>query len=202
MHPSAMAFACSALTEADVLGKTVVEAGAFDVNGSVRPHVESLGPDVYLSTDMREGPGVDVVCAAEDLRPDMAEVVISTEMLEHAADWQAAMLGLIGAVTPGGVLVLTARSPGFPYHPHPEDLWRFPVESMSEILGAAGLVIERCEPDPDPASPGVLAKARKPDGWAWPYGSAAAAWRSVRVDPVNISGSGGITLPGPQPVSG
>lgn len=204
MHPSAMAFACSALTAEDVAGNCVLEAGALDVNGSVRPHVEALGPFEYIGTDMRAGPGVDVVCAAEDLpgrwllagAPRVFDVVISTEMLEHAADWQAAMRGLVDAVADGGILVLTTRSAGFPRHEHPEDHWRFPVESMRQILLAAGLTVERCEPDPDPASPGVFAKARKPAGWSWPD-AVGDAWAAVHVDPMNISGSGGLTLPKP-----
>jgi len=61
MHASVMDFARSALTAADVAGKRVIEAGSMDVNGSVRPYVESLGPDLYFATDMREGPGVDWV---------------------------------------------------------------------------------------------------------------------------------------------
>jgi SAM-dependent methyltransferase len=152
---------------------------------------------------MREGPGVDEVCSAEQLPVywSGADVVISMEMLEHAPDWQSAMLGMIEILAPGGVLVLTTRSAGFPRHEHPEDHWRFPVESMRTILDAAGLTVERCEPDPDPASPGVFAKARKPDGWSWPA-AAGEAWAAVHVDPMSISGSGGITLPKPQPVSG
>jgi hypothetical protein len=176
-----MAFATSALTADDVRGKIVIEAGALNVNGSVRPHVESLGPASYTGTDMRPGPGVDLVCDAADL-PGRAHVVISTEMLEHARDWQAAVRGLVDAVADGGLLVLTTRSPGFPYHPHPEDFHRFPVEAMGEILAAAGLDIERLEPDPDPASPGVFARARKPDGWSWPA-AVAGVWATVRVDP-------------------
>ena len=182
MHPSAMAFACSALTADDVRGKSVIEAGAFDVNGSVRPHVERHGPASYTGTDMRPGPGVDQVVDAADLPAlfNPVDVVISTEMLEHAADWQAAMRGLVDAVADGGVLVLTTRSAGFPVHGYPDDHWRFPVESMGEILGAAGLTVERCEPDPDPASPGVFALARKPDGWSWPE-DADERWASVEV---------------------
>jgi 2-polyprenyl-3-methyl-5-hydroxy-6-metoxy-1,4-benzoquinol methylase len=187
-----MAFACSALTEADVRGKTVIEAGALNVNGSVRPHVESLGPASYVATDMRTGPGVDVACAAEDLpaqftRADAGtlyrerfEVVISTEMLEHASDWQAAMTGMIHVLAPGGVLVLTTRSEGFPVHGYPEDHWRYSVEAMGQILKAAGLDVERLEPDPDPQSPGVFAKARKPAGWSWPE-ETARAWGDVQV---------------------
>lgn len=180
MHPSAMAFACSALTADDVRGKRVVESGAFNVNGSVRPHVEALGPASYLGTDMREGPGVDAVFDASGLEPSSAEVVISTEMLEHARDWQAAVRGLVGAVRPGGLLVLTTRSDGFPVHGYPDDHWRFSVEAMGQILKAAGLDTERLEPDPDPQSPGVFAKARKPAGWSWPEGT-AKAWGDVKV---------------------
>jgi len=171
VHPSAMAFACSALTEADVRGKTVIEAGALNVNGSVRPHVEALGPAKYIATDMRPGPGVDEVCPAEQLPVywSNADLVISTEMLEHAADWK-----------PGGVLVLTTRSAGFPLHGYPEDHWRFSVEAMGQILKAAGLVTERLEPDPDPQSPGVFARARKPAGWSWPE-ETDEAWGDVQV---------------------
>src|SRR6516165_3057768 len=110
MHPSALAFVTVALTGSEVRSKTVIEAGAFDVNGSARPWVESLGPASYLGTDMRPGPRVDVVCQAAMLPARFgagtAHVVISTEMLEHAADWQSAMGGLIGVLAPGGVLVL------------------------------------------------------------------------------------------------
>jgi SAM-dependent methyltransferase len=180
MHPSAMAFAVSALAADDVAGKVVLEAGAYDVNGSVRPHVESLGPKSYLGTDPRSGPGVDLLCAAEDFPALLAaltdgaplkqgaDVVISTEMLEHAADWQAAMRGMISALAPGGLLVLTTRSEGFPLHGYPDDHWRFSVDAMGAIVRAAGLDIERLEADPDPASPGVFVKARKPPGWSWP----------------------------------
>lgn len=182
MHPSAMAFACSALTEADVRGRCVIEAGALNVNGSVRAHVEALGPAKYIATDMRPGPGVDEVCPAEQLPVywSNADVVISTEMLEHAADWQAAAAGMIEVLKPGGLLVLTTRSVGFPVHGYPEDHWRFSTEAMGEILKAAGLDVERLEPDPDPQSPGVFARARKPAGWSWPE-DAGRAWGKVQV---------------------
>ena len=184
MHPSAMAFACSALTEADVRGKYVVEAGAYDVNGSVRGHVESLGPAAYVGTDMREGPGVDLVVPAEDLPVycNGYDVVVSTEMLEHAEDWQAAMRGMISVLAPGGVLVLTTRSAGFPQHGYPGDYHRFSVEAMGQILKSAGLDVERLEADPAPGHPGVFARARKPPGWACPD-DLAEAWADVKTGP-------------------
>ena len=161
MHSSALAFGSTALTRADVAGKDVLEAGAMDVNGSLRPAIEALGPGSYLATDMRPGPGVDMVCLAENLPPLSADVVICTEMLEHAQDWRAALTGSVRALRPGGLLLLTTRSPGFPRHGFPEDYWRFPVETMRHVLGTCPLELLRCEPDPDPSSPGVFALARR-----------------------------------------
>lgn len=184
MHASVMDFARSALTEADVRGKIVIEAGAYDVNGSVRPHVEALGPHEYIGTDMRPGPGVDIVIDAANLPGPVghADVVISTEMLEHAADWRSAVRGLVDATAEGGVLVLTTRSAGFPVHGYPDDYWRFSVEAMGEILRAAGLEVERLEADPLPGHPGVFAKACKPAGWSWPAGM-DEAWAAVTAGP-------------------
>jgi hypothetical protein len=178
MHPSAYEFSTTALTEADVKGRRVVEAGALNVNGSAREAIGALGPESYLGTDMREGAGVDLVCMAENLPaalgPGTAGVVVSTEMLEHAENWQGAVTGMTELLAPGGLLLLTTRGPGFPLHGYPEDHWRFTPETMTAILGACRLEILRCEPDPDPASPGVFALARKPEGWRRPRGWQAA----------------------------
>lgn len=178
MHPSAYAWASTALTAAEVKGAHVTEAGAYDVNGSVRPAVEAHGPASYTGTDMQPGPGVDIVCAAEKLTPQSAGIVISTEMLEHAEDWQAAMAGMIRALTPGGLLVLTTRGPGFPYHGYPDDHWRFTVEAMGQIMTAAAMDVLDLQADPDPMSPGVFIKARKPDDWTQPR-SMRKAWGDI-----------------------
>ncbi len=169
MHPSAYTFATRALTPEQVTGKRVVEVGAYNYNGSARDAVSVQDPRSYLGTDAQPGPGVDVVCPAEKL-PDLlgdgfADVVVCTEMLEHAQDWRGAVTGIVQVLAPGGLLVLTTRSAGFPFHPHPVDCWRYSTDQMDAIAKACGLEIIRCEPDPDPASPGVFLLARKPDVW-------------------------------------
>ena len=179
MHPSALEYAATALTGADVKGRHVAEAGAYNVNGSARQAIEALGPASYTGTDITAGPGVDQVLDAASLHElGKFDVVVSTEMLEHAEDWQAAMAGMIRALAPGGTLLLTTRSVGFPYHGYPSDCWRFSVDAMAAILEAAKLDVLDVRPDPDPASPGVFATARKPDGWTWPAG-ARKAWAGV-----------------------
>jgi SAM-dependent methyltransferase len=169
LHPSAYKFATTALAEADVRDRKVVEAGAYDYNGSARDAISVHGPASYLGTDAQPGPGVDLVCPAEKLPAvlgeDFADVLVSTEMLEHAEDWRGAVTGMARVLAPGGLLLLTTRGPGFPFHPHPGDFHRFTVDQMDGIAEACGLEVIQLEPDPDPASPGVFLLAMKPEGW-------------------------------------
>ena len=169
MHPSAYTFATRALTAEQVTGRRVVEVGAYNYNGSVRGAISTHDPKAYLGTDAQPGPGVDLVCPAEKL-PELlgdgsADIVISTEMLEHAEDWRGAVTGMVTVLAPGGLLVLTTRSAGFPYHPHPGDCWRYSTGQMGAIAAACGLEVIQLLPDWDPASPGVFLLARKPDVW-------------------------------------
>jgi SAM-dependent methyltransferase len=184
MHLSVLAFLERAITEQDVAGQHVIEAGSLNVNGSPREHVMSLGPASYTGIDVQAGDGVDVVMDAADLPGplELAGLVVSTSMLEHAQDWQAALRGVIEAVAPGGCLVLTAPSAGFPYH-HPPDHWRFSLEATGAIVKAAALEVLILEADP--GDPGVVLKARKRVGWVWPRG-AFTLWDRAGVTPVTL----------------
>jgi SAM-dependent methyltransferase len=157
VHPSVQDWVQQTLTAGQVAGKTVLEVGSYDVNGSVRPYVESLQPRRYLGVDVAEGPSVDQVV-------DYWDVVICTEMLEHVADWRPCVMQLARATAPGGLLLITTRSPGFPYHPFPDDHWRFTIDNMIEIMDALNLVGVDVQDDPD--CPGVFVLARKPAVWA------------------------------------
>lgn len=170
-HTSVLTWAASVFTADLVAGKSVIEVGSYDVNGTVRPYIEAHGPESYLGVDISEGPGVDLVCDVADLPgrfPDGFDLVVSTEMLEHVEDWRAAMKALVRLVAPGGLLAITTRSPGFPYHPYPIDCWRYPVPLMAQILEASGLQVVFCDPDPEQA--GVFAVASKPAKWRAPKG--------------------------------
>lgn len=161
MHHSVVVFAKRVLTEERVNAKRVVELGAQDVNGSLRPHVESLGPASYIGIDQSPGRGVDVVCDIARLPPPKrgADLVICTEVLEHARDWRAAVAAVKGAARVGGHLLVTARGPGFPRHDYPEDHWRFTVGDFDRIFAdCAGVEVVE---DPQAGHPGVLAIYRK-----------------------------------------
>lgn len=165
MHDSVLAFLKENLTKPEILGKRVAEIGSQDVNGSPRPIVMALKPLEYVGIDAAEGLGVDRVVNAdvlcEVLGPETFDVVLSTEMLEHVVDWRLIVRQMKGLVKPGGLLVITTRSPGFPYHPYPIDMWRYTLEDGKRIF--ADMEILALKNDPQVA--GIFVKARKPEGF-------------------------------------
>ncbi len=149
------------LVGADIRDRRVIEVGARNVNGSLRGFVEALGPARYVGVDIESGPGVDEVCNAEELvtrfGSESFDVVICTEMLEHVRDWRVVVSNLKRLVAPGGVLLVTTRSIGFPYHAFPWDFWRYENDDMRAIF--SDLTVENVESDP--SAPGVFMTARR-----------------------------------------
>src|SRR5262245_32438914 len=103
-----MAWAEHVITRDMIEGKAVLECGSRDVNGSLRPMIEAQGPVSYIGVDMEDGPGVDVVMDAADLSLDGVlevigpwDVVVCTEMLEHAENWQRCLEAMLGVLAPG-----------------------------------------------------------------------------------------------------
>jgi SAM-dependent methyltransferase len=147
----------------DVLGKRVIEVGSNNVNCSLRPIVEAMEPHEYIGVDIVEGPGVDLLCSAENLVKEFGEesfdLVISTEMLEHVQDWKQSINNMKKICRPNGVILITTRSIGYPFHGHPADFWRFEKEDMESIF--SDFEIARLEKDE--IRPGVFVKAVKPE---------------------------------------
>jgi hypothetical protein len=160
-----MQFGCEQLSSKDVRGKRVIEVGSMNINGSLRDLVKTLEPATYVGVDFLAGAGVDIVCNAEDLASlfgrESFDVVISTEMLEHAENWQGAVTAMKEVLISSGILLLTARGPGMFLHGYPFDWHRFTVEDMRRIF--ADFEIETLLADPQ--APGVLLLARKPRSW-------------------------------------
>jgi SAM-dependent methyltransferase len=163
-NPSGIAFVRGHLAAHEVRGRHVLEVGALDVNGSVRPIIEQLGPQSYIGVDIQLGPGVDEICDVAELCERFGDssfdLVVSTELAEHVRDWRRAFDNMKRVLRPGGTLVLTTRSRGFPLHGYPWDYWRYEPDDMSAIFDDFEIgALER-----DPEAPGVFVKAHRPIG--------------------------------------
>jgi SAM-dependent methyltransferase/glycosyltransferase involved in cell wall biosynthesis len=158
MHPSVMDFLRKNIIGEEFEGKRVLEIGSIYWDVSPRDIIIPLKPALYIGIDERPGKGVDEVRSANELsnrfEPGWFDAVVCTEVLEHAKNWRLLIEQIKYVLKPGGVLYLTCRGEGYPYHEEPNDFWRFSVKNMEGILSDMICFIE-----PDPQFPGVFAKA-------------------------------------------
>ena len=155
MHESVLKFGWDHIPR-ELAGQRVLDVGAQDVNGSMRPICRDRGCTDYTGVDLVAGPGVDVVAPIETLSYDREfDGAVCCEMLEHAEHWPDALRVVKRAVKMGGWLLFTCRGPGFPWH-NPPDHWRFSVDALVEALdGFRGAV------QADPQVPGVFFFGRR-----------------------------------------
>jgi SAM-dependent methyltransferase len=149
------------LQDEEIRGKKVLEIGSHDLNGSLRPFVESRKPEIHVGVDIVEGSGVDIICDATDLldkfKEESFDIVISTELLEHVRNWRKVISNIKKVCKPGGVILLTTRSIGFQFHAYPYDFWRYQPEDMEYIFSDCEILAIKKDP-----RIGVFIKARKP----------------------------------------
>lgn len=161
MHVEVYDWVTRVLDREAVEGKRILEVGALDVNGSVRPYVTSLKPTEYIGVDKRKGRRVDRVVAAEHLIEafgcEAFDVVLCLETLEHVRLWRLALFNIGQVLTDGGLLLITTRGRGFPRHEHPDDYWRFSLSIFLRVFKDwRGLVVAD---DPGPA--GIFVRVTK-----------------------------------------
>lgn len=153
MHQSVLDWGAAKVAQLKLSKRYVLEVGGLNENGSLR----DLFRGAYVSLDMREGPGVDIVCSAHQMPFDdeIFEVVVCTEMLEHDLAFWLSLAEIGRVLRPGGWLLLTARGNGFPHHAYPNDYYRFMPDAAERLLGLARCrAIETCE---DPEQSGIFA---------------------------------------------
>jgi SAM-dependent methyltransferase len=96
-------------------GLAVLEIGSLDVNGGVRDLFDEVVH--YHGVDVVDGPGVDEVADAAEWRATRTyDVVVSTEVLEHAPRWRDVITNAWDALAPGGRLIVTCATDPRPPH--------------------------------------------------------------------------------------
>lgn len=105
MHPEAWDW----IAEHIGTPESVIDLGGRDVNG----HPRSLAPWAFWTVvDIEWGHGVDVVAnAATWQAPELVDVVICAEVLEHTPEAAQIVANALTMLKPGGKLILTAAGP-------------------------------------------------------------------------------------------
>lgn len=159
---SSALFGAINLTPKEVKNKSVIEIGSININGSLRPLIESYKPAEYIGVDIVKRKGVDIVCSAENILDRFGkkkfDFVISTEMLEHVKNWKKIVSNIKNICKPGGIILITTRSYGYPYHSYPNDFWRYELNDMKTIFSDCDII----SLESDFLEPGVFIKLRKP----------------------------------------
>lgn len=136
MHPSAMTlgalfFECYL---SDAAGKTVVDLGSRDVNGSLRQACPVTAS--YIGVDFEAGAGVDVVLQDPYQLPfadASVDVVVCSSVFEHSQFYWVVFLELMRILKPEGLLYLNVPSNGY-IHRYPVDCWRFYPDAGSALV--------------------------------------------------------------------
>jgi SAM-dependent methyltransferase len=161
MHRSVKEYVYEFLHEVKCFETDIIEVGSRNVNGTIKDYIKSLKPKSYIGVDMIPGRDVDVVASAENLTnifgKEKFDIVISTEMLEHCSDWKKVINEMFLICKNNGMILLTARGPGFKIHSYPCDYWRFTIEDMCRVFSENNIInVKR-----DPMAPGVFIILKK-----------------------------------------
>jgi hypothetical protein len=143
----------------------VLEVGALDVNGSIRP----LFPEPYVGLDLQPGPGVDEVgdieeCDGRWAKEGFYKTVVCCETLEHVNSPADALAGMWAVAAEDSLLIVTTVF-AFPVHEFPADYWRFTPNGLQKLMEDAGFVVVRVDTEgdvPGVGPIGVFGVGRKP----------------------------------------
>jgi SAM-dependent methyltransferase len=95
--------------------KKVLGIGTFDVCGTENSFFTDCD---YQGLDIGPGPGVDIVCPAQDYEApdDSYDCIISCECFEHNPFYKETIQNSIRMLKPGGLFLFTCATTGRPIH--------------------------------------------------------------------------------------
>jgi SAM-dependent methyltransferase len=135
--------------------RVLVDLGCGDT-----PYRALLAPLVgrYLGVDLPGNPAADMCLRADGSAPlpdASADIVLSTQVLEHVADPRAYLDECRRLLRPGGRLILSTHGV-WKYHPHPDDFWRWTSAGLVRTIESAGFQIVHVQGLLGPAACGLL----------------------------------------------
>ena len=114
-HPEQIEFCKKVMSQFNLSNSRVYDFGSLDINGNNRYLFKSgvgVGAE-YTGIDIGEGSNVDVVCPAHLFKPPKkADIVISTEMLEHDRHWAESIKNMLYCLSSGGLFIMTCATEG------------------------------------------------------------------------------------------
>lgn len=146
----------------------VLDIGGRNINGTTR----DLFPGAtWTSLDLYSGPGVDIVADAAAWVPDRDyDVVVCTEVFEHAPAWPQICVTAFKACRPAGLFIATMAGPGRPEHSgidggwvlHPGEYYgNVDPDELRRVLTDVGFVGVEVDVQSNPAD--VRCVATKPE---------------------------------------
>jgi SAM-dependent methyltransferase len=130
-----------------IQGKSVLEIGSLNVNGSIRPYIESLSPRCYIGIDFIPGNNVDIVM--DILNPAFQvtfDVVICLYAMEHIRKWYTATQNMVDLLKLNGLLIFAVPNKKFHYHGYPHDWWRWSLIDLQFIFSMFNQLVVREHP--------------------------------------------------------
>ncbi len=119
------------------------EVMAVDLGCGTLPYQPLFTPFVsrYLGADLPENPqaelSINATTGQVDIEGESADLIISTQVLEHVESPNAYLTEAHRICRPGGLLMLSTH--GFwPYHPDPTDYWRWTADGLTKLLAQHG----------------------------------------------------------------